>query len=171
MVDEDKLIELYDEHQEIQAELDYIKENWKEFYEDYEECPDDESILNDIYQSDTVNRRWEDFLNSLDSILEEKSSGGCWESPDYKYADDRYPDAQFCPDKAIEFLDALYSLGNYGVTNVKVYEMDDEGLEIILDGTSRIAMPACEAPFYRDWDNDGVCVLDREEDEDIYDYL
>jgi len=161
----------YDEDEETEYEFEYIKENWEEYFPELDECPDDETIRNQMGY-DFLNFRLDDFLSNLGSILDEKSSDGCWESPDYEYFDEGYPDAQFCPKNSLEFIDKLIPLEGYHhkTPTIDVFEYKD-GLELHVERDETIALPACKSHYYRDWENDGICISQREEDEDFYNYL
>jgi hypothetical protein len=63
----------------VKDEVEYRKENWQDFYNDMDKCPDDEKIQEDVLEdSDLFSMRWDDVIEYLSELMAERNKSNNW---------------------------------------------------------------------------------------------
>jgi hypothetical protein len=153
------MIASYDEELIIEDRVEQIKAEWDEFHPD-EPMPDDDEIREKHIGEWFFQDEWDFFVDDLEYQLIERNPLGCWESPEFE--------GKECFKKQIELIDKLIDFESYryGLQKLDIYEYGRKGIFVDAEWkSSRIALPECEEGFHRDWDRDGICVKNFEEDE------
>jgi len=135
-----------------------------------------EELEEEIQQdSQTYESEWDMFLETLSSYMDERNEKGYWETPCTDARDDCHitnkkqgtGSRMLACEKGKDLIHNVIDFDRfqYGTGPIRIFDYKKTGFKITAQSHDEIyLLPACRTGFIRDWDKDGVCVEELEED-------
>ena len=154
---------------DLQTELKnpaLLRKELKEQDKIEEELREDSSFYQD---------EWDFFLECISSYMDEKNEKGYWETPCTDARDDCVitdkgdgtGSRNMLCETGKELIDQVINFNKfqYQTGPIHVFDYKKTGLKITASSHDDIfVLPACRTGFIRDWDKDGICIEEQEEE-------
>jgi hypothetical protein len=136
-----------------------------------------DEVIDEIMQNSNIyDEEWDLFLENLSYHMQERNDKGYWETPCTidkhdcnitNKADETGSRLLGC-DNGKELLDEIIDydvVSKYGSTAIHIFNYKKKGFLVKASHHDDILLlPACRSGFIRDWEHDGICIEEVEED-------